>query len=85
VVGAGPLDTIGTLTFGGAAAPYAVAYPDVLGAAAGGTIVLRYADGRSAAAGNARHSVLAGFPLESIDRDETRALVTESLLHFVGH
>jgi hypothetical protein len=72
-------------SYAGSGAPYPVEYPDVLDAATGGTTVLHYADGRGAAAGIDGHSVVVGFPLESIVSESDRAAVTQALLRFAGH
>ena len=82
--GAGALAALGTFTFGGPSAPYPEDYPDVLGTAAGGAIVLQYGNGMTAAAGKAGKSVVVGFPLELVDEPAVLADVVARLLSFVG-
>lgn len=82
--GAGALAALGGFGFGGAGAPYLEDFPDVLGTATGGTTVLQYANGMTAAAGKAGRSVVVGFPLEVIDEDAKIGEVVAALLGFVG-
>lgn len=82
--GAGALAAIASFGFGGAGAPYLEDYPDVLGTATGGAVVLQYGNGMTAAAGKANRSAVVGFPLEVIDEDPRIAEVVAALLGFVG-
>jgi hypothetical protein len=84
VAGAGPLAAVTTLTFGGASGPYLCAYPDVLAADTGGTVLLRYGNNKPAAVGVAGRAAWVGFPLELIDAPADRAAVVNALLTFVG-
>jgi len=82
--GAGTLAAVASFGFGGPSAPYLEDYPDVLATATGGTIVLQYGNGSTAAAGKANRSVVVGFPLEVIDDDARLGEVVKALLGFVG-
>jgi hypothetical protein len=77
------------IPFGGAMSPYRVPTPDVLAAAPGATVALRYADGGGAAiayegtvgGGTARSGVLTvGFPIEATDSAGARAAVLSRAL-----
>jgi len=75
-------------TFGGAQAPYAVPFPDVLAPGTGAQTVLAYGDGRPAAVasegplgGSATSGVLfVGFPVETCDTTATRDALVARLI-----
>lgn len=75
--------TLVNAPFGGPSAPYAEDYPDVLGAAAGGTVLLRYGTGTAAAVGIPGSTALVGFPLEVIESDAQLDALLTALLDFV--
>ncbi len=83
VRGTGALSALTAFTFGGSGALYPEDYPDVVGAATGSAVVLLYPDGRGAAAGVGRKSLVVGFPLELIDGDDNLERVLTALLAFV--
>jgi hypothetical protein len=75
--------TFGGVAFGGPLAAYEEDYPDVLGALAGGSVLLRYGTGGAAAVGVAGQAALVGFPLEVVESDAQRAALVAALLSFV--
>ena len=82
VSGAGPLAGVGPVGYGGAGAAYPEDFPDVVSAATGGTVVLRYANGQNAAAGIAGRAVVVGFPLELVDGDSALSALGAALVAF---
>lgn len=69
--------------FGGPAAAYLEDFPDILGTAAGGTVLLRYGTGTPAAVGISGSTALVGFPLEVVESDAQLGALSSALLAFV--
>jgi len=69
--------------FGGASAAYPEDYPDVLGTAAGASVLLRYGTGTPAAVGIPGSAALVGFPLEVVESDAQLDVLLGALLAFV--
>ncbi|MBK6686471.1 MAG: hypothetical protein IPG45_18525 [Deltaproteobacteria bacterium] len=84
VSGAGALAGLGSFSFGGPGAPYAVGYPDVLGTTAASEVVLRYPDGQAAAVGIPGQTVVLGFPIETLDDPEALRRLLAALRQFLG-
>jgi len=84
VSGEGPLAGLGPYGYGGAGAPYPEDYPDVLSAASGAVVLLRYGAGTAAAVGRQGGGALVGFPLEVMDQPSDRAALVAALLGYVG-
>jgi D-alanyl-D-alanine carboxypeptidase len=84
--GAGPFADVVPLQFT-TLADQEIAYPDVLTASEGSTIVLQYLGGAGSGAGVAfdgdGRTIVLGFPFESIDTADGRALVMERSLAFL--
>jgi hypothetical protein len=83
VMSTGVLTPTLSFTFAGAGAPYKCPYPDVLGVATPGQVLLVYGNGKTAAVGIPGRAALVGFPLELIHANQ-RVTVLGALFGFVG-
>jgi len=83
VAGTGPLAAVSSFPFAGPGAAYVPGYPDVLGTAPGGEILLRYATNQPAAVGVPGQSALVGFPIELTDDPAAREALFSALAAYV--
>jgi hypothetical protein len=84
VVGVGALAHLAEVSFGGDPALYDGFTPESLLPSPQGQLVLRYPNGKGAAAGIPGRTVLVGFPLETVADLKDRRRLMEALLGFVG-